>query len=78
MEQACLEFKPKEAEEMRAEMRGLRKSSTSGSNLSKEKMRVLKEVRQDKSHVILTVDKGVALVVLDTAEYIKKTENMPD
>ena len=32
----------------------------------------IKTLREDSSHVVLTVDKGVALVVMDKSQYIDK------
>ena len=42
-------------------------------NITKEEAKVLKELKQDKDRVILTVDKGMALIVVDRQEYISKT-----
>ena len=36
----------------------------------------LVELRRDKESVILTTDKGVSMVVLDTEDYIKKSEEL--
>ena len=36
----------------------------------------LKEFRQDKYRVILTADKGVAMVVLDQQDYINKAQDL--
>ena len=38
--------------------------------------KALKELKEDKSRMVLTADKGVALVVMDTAEYKKKAEDL--
>ena len=40
----------------------------------KQEYQALKELKEDKSRVILTVDKGVSLVIMDRAEYNKKAE----
>ena len=34
------------------------------------------ELKRDKDRIILTADKGVAMVVLDRKEYIEKAENL--
>ena len=36
----------------------------------------MKELKEDKSRVILTADKGVALVIMDKAEYTTKAEEL--
>ena len=36
----------------------------------------LVELKRDKDRIILTADKGVAMVVLDRKEYIDKAENL--
>ena len=38
--------------------------------INKEESKTLNKLRQDKDRVILTADKGVALVVLDRQDYI--------
>ena len=45
-------------------------------NVSKEELKALKELKLDNSRLILTADKGVALVVIDKQEYIKKAEDL--
>ena len=42
-------------------------------NITKEETQALAELRRDQSRVILTADKGVALVVLDRTEYTKRS-----
>ena len=45
-------------------------------NISKEEFRALGELKMDNNRLILTADKGVALVVIDQAEYIKKEDEL--
>ena len=45
-------------------------------NVSKEELKALKELKPDNNRLILTADKGVALVVIDKQEYIKKAEDL--
>ena len=35
-------------------------------------MKALKQLKTDKDHIVLTADKGVAMVVMDRKEYIQK------
>ena len=37
-------------------------------------MKAIRELKKDTSRMVLTADKGVSLVVMDTAEYKKKAE----
>ena len=41
-------------------------------NTTKEEWEAIKTLREDSSHVVLTADKGVALVVMDKSQYIEK------
>ena len=62
-------LKPHNAEELRAETRGtLKHSHTPWKTITKEEAQALAELRRDHSRVILTTDKGVALVVMDRTE----------
>ena len=45
-------------------------------NMSKEELKALKELKMDNNRLILTADKGVALVVIYKQEYIKKVEDL--
>ena len=39
-------------------------------------MKAIRESKEDKSRMVLTADKGVSLVVIDTVEYKKKAEEL--
>ena len=41
-------------------------------NTTKEEQEAIKTLREDPSHVVLTADKGVALVVMDKSQYVDK------
>ena len=50
--------------ELRADINGLlRKSHTPSPNVCKEELKALSELRRDKDRIILTADKGVAMVL---------------
>ena len=77
VEQACLNLEPHSAEELRAEIRGaLKYSKNLKRNISKEEVQALAELKKEQSRVILTVDKGVAIVVMDREEYNKKAQEL--
>ena len=52
----------------------LKKAQTPRSNISKEEFKAIRELKEDDSRIILTADKGVALVVLNKEDYIRKAE----
>ena len=66
IEKACNTMEPNSAEELRAEIRGaLKHTHPTRSNINREEVQVLAELKRDSSKVILTADKGVALVKMD-------------
>ena len=68
-------LKEEEASELKADINTiLRKGQVPKSNLSKEERRALSQLRKDQDRVILTADKGVAMVVLDKEDYVSKAQ----
>ena len=77
IEKACQSLDTNMAEELRSEAyRVLRKPHHPEPNLKKEEIIALKQLKSDKSCMVLTADKGVALVVIDTVDYIKKAKEI--
>ena len=77
IEKACQSLDTNMAEELRSEAyRLLRKPHHPKPNLKKEEIIALKQLKSDKSCMVLTADKGVALVVIDTVDYIKKAKEI--
>ena len=75
IEQACMKLEPHNAEELRAEMRGaLRHSQEPKRNITKQEVQALVELKKDQLRVILTADKGVAIVIMDKEEYKEKAK----
>ena len=65
------------AEELRSEAyRVLRKPHHPKPNLNKDEFIALKQLKSDNNRMVLTADKGVALVVIDTVDYIKKAKEI--
>ena len=58
--------------------RVLRQSHRLKPNLRKEEIKAIKQLKADKDHMVLTADKGVALVVMDRSDYIKKAKELLD
>ena len=73
IEVACQMLNNNEAEELRSDCyRALRHSHPPKPNLRKEEMKALKQLKTDKDCMVLTADKGVAMVVMNRQEYIQK------
>ena len=65
------------AEELRSEVyRVLKKLHQSKPNLKKEERVTLKQLKSDNSCMVLTADRSVALVVIDTVDYIQKAKEI--
>ena len=79
VEQACTKLEQGKLEEFRVEVKKLLQQNQNKrrqSNISKEEFRALRELKMDNNRLIWTADKGVALVVIDKADYIKKAEEL--
>ena len=79
IEKTCPKLDKGEADELRVEAKkALKKAQnkTKSYNITKEENQALKELKRDKERVILTADKGVALVVMKKEDYIKKSEEI--
>ena len=80
VEQACSRLSQGEADELRVEvkktLKKIQNKSKTTSNLTSEEFKALKQLKEDKSRIILTADKGVALVIMEKNEYIKKAEEL--
>ena len=77
IEKSCQSLDTNTAEELRTEAyRVLRKPHHPKPNLSKDEIIAMKQLKADKNCMVLTVDKGVVLVVMDTVEYIKKANDI--
>ena len=80
VEQACSRLTQGEADELRVEVKKTLKKAQNqvktSSNITQEEFRALKELKEDRSRMILTTDKGVALVIIDKNDYIQKAEEL--
>ena len=73
IESMCPKLKEEYASEFRANINALlRKGKAPKPNLNKQERIALSQLKKDQDRVILTADKGVALVVLDKVDYINK------
>ena len=77
VELACQKLSDQDVQELRDEVNILlRRVKPPKSNISREEMKALKELREDQDRMVLTADKGVALVVMDRKEYQEKIEGL--
>ena len=77
VESACQRLSEQDAQELRAEINHLlKKAKTPRSNITKDEKRALKELREDKEGMVLTAEKGLAMVVMDRKEYMDKVEGL--
>ena len=75
IEHACSKLNQGEAEELRVEVKNiLKKTQMPKSNITKDEFQAIKELKKDDNRMILTADKGVAMVVLNKEDYINKAE----
>ena len=77
IEQACHKLEEGKVDELRVEVKHLlKKAITPRSNISKEEVQAIQELKRDDSRIILTADKGVAMVVLNKEDYIQKAKHL--
>ena len=77
VESICSKLKEQEAQERRAEVNSLlRRAHIPRSDLTKQERKGLAQLRKDKNRLILTADKGVAMVVMDKEDYINKAKEL--
>ena len=76
-EKACQHLDQGKVEELRGEIKQLlKKKHNIKPSIPKEEYQVLKQMKKDNTRMVLTVDKGVSMVVVDREEYIQKSEEL--
>ena len=66
-----------DAEELRANINWvLRASDLPKHNLTKTQNLAIRELKRDRDCIILTADKGVAMVIMDRQDYTSKANNL--
>ena len=77
VEAACQRLPEQDTQEHRTEVNILlQRPKPPKSNITKKEKKALKELREDQDRIVLTVDKGVTMVVMDRKEYQEKVENL--
>ena len=72
IEAACTKLSQQDAEELRADINRVLRSSHPQPNLTKAQNLALRELKRDRDCIVLTADKGVAMVVMGRQDYINK------
>ena len=77
VEHACTKLEEGKVEEFRVQVKvAIPKIKKPRPNLTRGEWKALAELKKDQSRMILTADKDVVLVVLNTEDYIKKAEDL--
>ena len=76
-EEICQKLEKGGAEELRAEVKNLlKKAHPTKPILTKEELKAMEKLRRDDTQIVLTADKGVALVVMKREDYDTKAEEL--
>ena len=77
IEAACTKLSQQDAEELRADINWvLRSSHPPKPNLTKAQNSAIRELKRDRDHIVLTAGKGVAMVIMDRQDYISKANKL--
>ena len=76
IEAACTKLSRQDAEELRADINRVLRSSHPKPNLTKAQNLALRELKRDRDHIVLKADKGVAMVIMDRQDYINKANHL--
>ena len=77
METMCSKLKEEEAMELRSDVNALlRKAQVPKPNLTRQESIGLRQLKTDQDRVILTADKGVAMVVMGREDYVNKVQKL--
>ena len=77
IEHACTKLEESKVEEFRVQVKvAIQKIQKPKPNITRGERMAIAELKKDPSRIVLTADKGVALVVMNTEDYKKKTEEL--
>ena len=78
IETACTKLSQQDAEELRTDINRVLRSShpPPQPNLTKAQTLALRELKRDRGHIVLTADKGVAMVIMDRLDYVNKANSL--
>ena len=74
---ACTKLSQQDAEQLRADInRVLRSSHPPKPNLTKAQNLAIRELKRNRDRIVLTADKGVAMVIMDRQDYINMANHL--
>ena len=77
IERTCSQLQQGKVEELRGKFKAiLKKTPPSKPNITKEEHQALRQLKNDENRMVLTVDKGMSLAVLEKENYIHKAEEL--
>ena len=77
IEAACTKLSQQDAQELRADINRVSGNPTHPKpNLTKAQNLALRELKRDRDCIVLTADKGVAMVIMDRQDYINKANHL--
>ena len=76
IESVCTKLGQQDAEELRDDSYRVLRSPPPMPNLNKAQSQDMKELKRDRDCIVLTADKGVAMVIMDKEDDINKSNNL--
>ena len=77
IESACTKLSQQDAEEHRADINQvLRSSHPPKPNLTKAQIIALRKIKRHRDCIVLTADKGVAMVIMDRQDHVNKANSL--
>ena len=77
MEKVCQQLTQGKAEDLRGEIKSLlKKDHKIKPNIPRDEHQAPREMKRDNTRMVLTVDKGVSMVVVDREEYTARSEEL--
>ena len=77
IEAACTKLSQQDAEELRADINRVLRSPTHPQTQPNQSSKLsFKELKRDSDCIVLTVDKGVAMVIMDRQDYINRANHL--
>ena len=79
VEKVCQKLEQGVADKLRGRIKTtLKKAKTPRQNITKEEHKAIGELKRDNNRLVLSADKGVALVVMDKEDYVQKARELLD
>ena len=76
IESVCTKLGQQDAEDLRVDVKSPKIFPPPKPNLTKAQSQSIRECKRDRDHIVLTADKGEAMVIMDRQDYINKSNNL--